>query len=172
MALLTLDPTLVHLRDAHGRTPLHFAARANCVLLLRDIQLGGGAMTCLDVGGRSPLLYAVRRAAVDALEWLLSAGAPVGGPPDKHGLSALHHAVLAQSPRCVRALLAAGASVHAKDLLGNSAYMLAAEVAAPSGLGANLSTERQWEVLALLKGAADAAAAAAGGGAGGSAAGR
>ena len=160
ISLLSQDPTLAHIRDSHGRTPLHFSARSNCVALLREVQLGGANMACVDEGGRSPLLYAVRKGAVDAVEWLLRAGAPTSGPPDKHGLTPLHHAVLAQSPRCVRALLAAGANVLARDMLGNNALVLAAQVASPGPGSAGVSNDRQWEVLECLQ-------KAAGGGGGG-----
>jgi ankyrin repeat protein len=137
----------VGIKDSHGRTPLHFAARSGSSALLKLLQSLGGDMKALDEGGRSPLLYAVRKYALGAVNWLVSAGAPISGPPDSHGLTPLHHAVLAQAPAVVQCLLEAGANPLAADVLGNNPYQLAAQLASPGNGEAN---ERQWEVLQLL----------------------
>jgi len=146
--LLSKDPSLTRIKDSHGRSPLHFAARCGLPALLLALQRSGADMRVLDEGGRSPLLYAVRKYALDAVRWLIAAGAPVSGPPDSFGLSALHHAVLSQAPGVVRILLEAGADPTAKDMQGNNPHQLAVQCATP-GVG-GVTNDRQWEVMELL----------------------
>jgi ankyrin repeat protein len=106
--------------DQSGSRPLHYAAAAaaeQCVSLLLTHHLGTRPDEAVylwrDGDGRTPIALAAAAGCLPVVQVLLAAaGTHDAGlsTVDADGLSPLHHAVLANSPAVLEALLAGGAS--------------------------------------------------------------
>lgn len=77
-----------------------------------------------NTAGHTALLVASRAGRDNIVALLVERGADLAAD-DAHGLTALHHAVLAKSRRTVLALVANGAPLRALDAQGKSAHDLA-----------------------------------------------
>jgi ankyrin repeat protein len=95
---------------------LHRAARRGDVSRLRELlaPAAGGGVDTFDSAGRTPLMYAVGFAGVEAVKLLLAAGASVHQESQKSneaGEPVLSFAVSGGDPEVVRVLIEAGADV-------------------------------------------------------------
>jgi ankyrin repeat protein len=117
-------PDLVHRRDEHGNTPLHFAAHLGNLEALRCLLEAGAQVNATNQAGVTPLLRAAADPAKVAL--LLARGA------NPNLASALGHTPLMLAARCpsategVRLLLQHGALPNAQSRFGSTALMAAA----------------------------------------------
>lgn len=141
VALLLQRGAAAGRKDAAGLTPLHWLARGRHSHPLADgwgrtIRLlvrHGGRFDAQDNLGRTPLFHAVRDVALAGL--LISSGgaAPNVGP---QGASPLHVAAYRDGEQLVRALIAAGLEVDARDRDGRTPLHWAAFMGRSRALGA------------------------------------
>lgn len=127
--LLASDSDIVNSIDVIGLTPLHYAARfgnASAASLL----IGRGALvSARDAKGNTPLHLAAEApesVAAEVALVLIHASAPVNAV-NLLNVTPLHAAVLADEPqeRLVRLLVKSGASLTAKDRLGQTPWRAA-----------------------------------------------
>lgn len=113
----------VEARDAHGFTPLHWAAHDEGSLsptCIEQLHAAGADVDATDDGGFTPLHHAAELGTLKSLEALLEAGASVDAA-DAGSRSALHEVVVRESTSAFDAaaaaqrLLARGADVNARD---------------------------------------------------------
>jgi ankyrin repeat protein len=116
-----------HLRDEHGRNPLHLAT-LNCVdsaVLRKLVDCGidlearvydAKRLTCSGI--------AIARGNANALEQFLLLGANVDDADDSDRSTLLHKSVAWKSLRCTTLLLAAGADVSARGRFGRTACQM------------------------------------------------
>ncbi|MXY52546.1 MAG: hypothetical protein F4Y86_08485 [Gammaproteobacteria bacterium] len=144
-------PDVVDARNAHGNTPAGEAVSGGDLEIVRLLvergadarQVNGGGSSLLDraasAGQRAIAKYLVacgcpylphHAAAVDdihALARMLDGDARAVLARDRRDATPLHHAARADSTRCVRALLTAGADVQAIDRHGHEPLAYAVE---------------------------------------------
>lgn len=97
------------LQLAAGADALHFAASSGNIEGLRQlIVMEHRSVDSVDKNGSTPLMSAAGSGQVEAVEYLLSAGARLD-LFDRYGDTALHRAVKGQHVQVVRLLLSAGA---------------------------------------------------------------
>ncbi|GJP47419.1 hypothetical protein CLOM_g6607 [Closterium sp. NIES-68] len=110
---------LEEVRDANGRTALHFAASKGhldaCRYMVGDI---GVPVDVKDDEGETPLLLAAREDHSDAAKWLIEHGANVATSAEKSGAQAIHHAAGHGSVKTLELLLDNGADPNAQSDAG------------------------------------------------------
>jgi hypothetical protein len=131
--------------DAHGFTPLDWAARTGRTDAIRELIRAGADPDGQDHGpnGWTPLEHAVHKGELGAIRALLAAGARVDAPSSGKGLTPLMLAAAQGEPAIVDTLLAAGADPHAVQAGGESALTYA------------MTTGNRRVILALLRKAPD-----------------
>lgn len=116
-----LDPGIVHLRSADGRTPLHCAAAAGQVDMIAFLLSQGAD---LSAGPESPMIaiadYPDPTVAADMAQLLL-ANASDPNVKRKDGVTALHLAAARGNTGVVRMLIHRGATVNADDAVRDAA---------------------------------------------------
>ncbi len=139
-----MDPNV---KDNQGITPLIAAAGAGQREVVQLLLDGGADLNAqspervitkgkkrprkkIKYGG-TPLMHAVRGGHADVVRLLLEKGADFNATDDKHGLTALHWAVVHNQEAAMRVLLDKGASPGLKDRRGSTALALAAHYAKP-----------------------------------------
>ncbi len=122
-ALLDEHPSLIHLRDGEGATPLHLAY----VLEVATALLAKGArVDTRDKCDRTPLYTAVEEGNRGVAEALLDHGADTAAREKRHGRTPLHAAILRIHKSLVKLLLERGADANARDKSGATPLDLAA----------------------------------------------
>src|SRR5690606_7561670 len=99
-------------------TPLHLLAEHNNYTGVKPLLDAGADIEALSHGGETPLSRAARADACDVVKKLLLRGASLA---TRHGAlreTPLHVAISAGAMHSANVLLAAGASVHARDAEG------------------------------------------------------
>lgn len=127
--LLASGPDIVNSIDGIGLSPLHYAARFGNASAASLLVGRGALVSARDAKGNTPLHFAAdapESAAAEVALVLLSAGAPVNAVNFVNA-TPLHAAVLADEPqeRLVRLLVKSGASLTAKDGLGQTPWRAA-----------------------------------------------
>jgi len=110
------------LMGSPGRLPLEIAAMSNDVAAIRALLAAGASPDGDSAGNESPAALAANFGQLDALDALLVAGAKVDGTgADGTGYPPLALAAEHLCVPCVKRLLAAGAQVDRRDVLGMTA---------------------------------------------------
>ena len=91
------------------KVPLHLAALSGHLDVIKVLVEAGSCLDDIDKFGRSPLIWATSGRCVDAVKFLLEAGASV---TSERNWSALHEACKAGFYELVEVLLDAGAPVN------------------------------------------------------------
>jgi ankyrin repeat protein len=116
---LLLDRVNVNSKDSTGETPLHAAAKANRVNLVRLLLEHGADRKAEDVYGGTPLHYAASHGAPDAAKVLLSAGASVNSR-NKFKETPLHGAAREGDVVMTKLLISQKADMNAKNRRGET----------------------------------------------------
>ncbi|CAI5467002.1 unnamed protein product [Closterium sp. Yama58-4] len=110
---------LEEVRDANGRTALHFAASKGhvdaCRYMVEEI---GVPVDVKDDEGETPLMLAARDDHSEAATWLVEHGAAVATSAEKSGAQAIHHAAGHGSVKILELLLDHGADPNAQSDAG------------------------------------------------------
>lgn len=114
-----------------GESSLHTAARRSNVAEVRRIISVPCNIDAEDAAGWTPLQIASFLNHLQVVQILVEGGASVGHIGRDDGLAALHIAIKARNPRCINALLGAGADVHQLTSSNLPPIMLAAELGSP-----------------------------------------
>lgn len=118
---------IVNTKDYDGLTAMTHAARAGLAANIKYLSAVGASPNLTDIGGWSPLMYAVRHSKEDAAKCLvneLNVSADVG--VDQTGYTALMKAAALGDVSMLRFLIARGARVTRTDnIFGQSALMWA-----------------------------------------------
>jgi ankyrin repeat protein len=93
---------------AQPTLPLAIAAARNAADLVRALLLEHEDPDQRDVHGLTPLMWAARAGALDAMKTLLDSGATPAARDQRHGWTALFHAIHKRRPGAVRLLLEHG----------------------------------------------------------------
>jgi uncharacterized protein len=111
--------------------PLAIVAARNAADIVRTLLLDHHHPDERDAGGLTPLMWAARRGAVDAMRALLDGGADVAASDHRNGWTPLFHAIHKRQVEAVRLLLDRGADPNrAADL--TTPLMMAAADADPT----------------------------------------
>jgi hypothetical protein len=120
----------INTKDGAGATILHHATQDesyNICIKLRDLLSFGGDIEARDNDGRTPLHWAVQKGyKTDGVKYLLEAGAQVNAR-DEAGATPLHLAARRGDADVIRALIAAGADIHAEARDGRKVWDYAVE---------------------------------------------
>ena len=115
----TEEQAMLNAQNSWSHSVLHLA----CIFGHLDVALmlleRGASANTRDIGGRTPLNFAVNAKSEALVRMLLEAGADVESKDDL-GLSPLHSAVNTENEALVRILLEAGADVESKNNMGLS----------------------------------------------------
>ncbi len=127
--LLASGSDIVNSIDGIGLSPLHYAARFGNASAASLLVRRGAIVSARDAKGNTPLHLAAEApesAAAEVALALLNASAPVNAM-NLVQVTPLHAAVLADEPqeRLVRLLVTSGASLTAKDSLGQTPWRAA-----------------------------------------------
>ena len=101
-------------------TPLHWAAKAGAVDVIRELAAAGASLTARGYKGGTPLHLAIFESHEDAVQALLKAGAPVtaqaenGAMPLHWAAGGFHEAQALSSPEIITMLVEAGAPLEAR----------------------------------------------------------
>ncbi|XP_067658353.1 uncharacterized protein [Haliotis asinina] len=114
-----VDPLL---KDKHGRTPLHYAARErHCEKIVQSLLNARADHNAVDNDGSTPLHYAARAGSGGlTIQLLLEKGADPG-VQDEAGCTPLHLAVMSKDEHSVTLLLDGGADPCISDIEGRTA---------------------------------------------------
>jgi ankyrin repeat protein len=120
------QPRQVDAREADGTAPLHWAARADHIVIA-DLLVGAGAdANAVDRYGVTPLMLAATNGSAGMIERLVKAGANVNAAMPE-GQTVLMTAARTGRPEALKALIVHGADVNAHETwLGETALMWAA----------------------------------------------
>jgi ankyrin repeat protein len=142
-----------------GDTPLHIAAAAYRVLIIRELVACGADVSARNRRGAEPLHYAADgipgsqnwnpAAQREAVEALLDAGADPNAI-DKSGVAPLHRAVRTRSAAAVAALLDGGADPELTNKRGSTPLQLATRMTGRGGSGSPEARAEQAEIIRLL----------------------
>lgn len=123
----TLDDakTDVNAKDAHDKTPLHYAAVEGGVEDISLLLKYGADINAQDVRDLTPLHLACHHNKAKTVEYLLRQGAKIG-MQDSCGFSALHHAAIQGHKEVAQVLIKASADVNLNDRFGYSPLLWAA----------------------------------------------
>ncbi|KAJ1955640.1 palmitoyltransferase akr1, partial [Dipsacomyces acuminosporus] len=107
------------LSDSNGNTALHVAVQSGSVSLVifiasTQFEALAGTVDPVDVGGLTPLMWAVYQEKIDIAEILIRAGAAVNFQ-DKTGKTPLHFALMRSRSDMVDLLLEKGADVNLRE---------------------------------------------------------
>ena len=100
-------------KDVYGENPLHAAARGDQAEVVKFL-LGMGADANANRRKTTPLMAAARLNAGEAARALIEGGADIN-QHGSFGRTAMHNAVVYESPQVVQVLLDHHADIHAKD---------------------------------------------------------
>lgn len=119
-ALLASGPSdVTSVRDASGRTPLHWAAMANHTGFIQILLESGANPNARDFAGRAPLMSCAAFGATKAARLLLQWNADKDGE-DGQGLTPLHAAAGGNHVEVAELLLSAGADRQRRTSIGAS----------------------------------------------------
>ena len=110
-----------------GRAPLHVAAAAGKVGLLRLLLDSGADAQLPDATGRTALHLAVTSGTTETVAWLVQRPEVDVQRPDRDGMTALHAAAQAGRAEAVELLLPKSGDIDTADGDGWTALMLAAQ---------------------------------------------
>lgn len=113
--------------EADDRTPLHLAALHGNSDIMEALLVAGADVGRATSMGSTALEWAAERGWLDGVLLLLRSGAPTDAVSRHGGTTALHRAAAAGHAQVIRALVAAGAPLVAKDTAGYTALHMAAE---------------------------------------------
>ena len=103
------DPAAGEIRQA-----IDYSSEENAIALIPDDDVD-----ILDGDARTPLIHAIFKGKEKIVSWLLAKGANINHQ-DRNGWSALHFAVQEKRFEMVEYLLQHGASVHLRNVYGNT----------------------------------------------------
>ncbi|HEY7631455.1 MAG TPA: ankyrin repeat domain-containing protein [Thermoleophilaceae bacterium] len=143
-----------------GDTPLHIAAAAYRVPMIRALLACGADASARNRRGAEPLHYAADgipgspnwnpAAQREAVEALLDAGADPNAI-DKSGVTPLHRAVRTRSAAAVAALLDGGADPELTNKRGSTPLELATRMTGRAGGGSPEARAEQAEIIRLFE---------------------
>jgi len=113
-SLVAEDAKLINSVDADARTPLHWAASAGSIDLVRFLIDQQAEVDKSDSLGWTPLHIAVSAGHENVVQELIGAGADVNKKNDK-GLTPLHYAASKSRIDIGRLLVSRGADINARD---------------------------------------------------------
>lgn len=122
--LLDCTPSLIHTRDASGRTALHVAAETGKAVVIPLFHKHGADLVARDQQARTPLHRAVTQGQESIVKCLLPLMQNSIDTRDGQGWTCLHWAVILQQNGIIRQLLRHGANVGACNAFGKSALHL------------------------------------------------
>lgn len=125
-ALVKSNAGLVTAHDRYGMLPLHYAAAAGQIAIVKFLLENGADITDQDNRGWTALHHAVENKQVEMMELLVAHGAKVDAPNFMQW-TPLHLAVLRMDKAMLIALIKAGADVYAKTSRGLTPYNLAVD---------------------------------------------
>ncbi|PRW56655.1 ankyrin repeat [Chlorella sorokiniana] len=125
-ALLSLSATDIEARDSHGLTALLHAAEAGAVTSVAALAAAGAELEAADSCGQRALHLAVAGGHLACVHELLLAEAEMEAASQEYGFTPLMLAAVRGQEACLRTLVAAGASVEARDSNGCAVLELAA----------------------------------------------
>ncbi len=124
--LLLTHGSRVNTAANDGETPLAFAAMTGNADLVRTLLRAGANANTAETDGMTPLLRAAYYGdSAEVLQLLAEAGANLHATTQDSGAGALHYAAPGGREANLRALLALGADVNARDKLGATALLRA-----------------------------------------------
>jgi len=118
--------------SATPQRPIAAAAVADAAETVRRLLADGNPPEDAGEDGITPLMWAARYGAVQAMTLLLDAGADVNARDDRNRWTPLLHAIHKQRPRAVRLLLERGADANAATPGGVTPLLMAADDPDPS----------------------------------------
>jgi uncharacterized protein len=111
----------------YGVTPLSLACTNGNVPLVEKLLSAGANPNAAEWTGETPLMICARTGAVQAVKSLISRGANPNVRENLQGQTALMRATAMKQPDVVRALIQAGADVHARSNGGFTALLFASQ---------------------------------------------
>ena len=142
-SLLKRDPKQAKATNAHGRTPLHLAARQGHAKTAAALLMAGAAVNAKDEEGWTPLHLAAVGGHEEAVRLLLENKADPNTLDRRHECSSLHLAVLSGKPTLVSLLIDHKANPDiAKDGENGSPLHLAVNKGLPDMVAALLDKAR------------------------------
>jgi ankyrin repeat protein len=153
--MLRGEPSLLEARNQAGSTPLHTAARAGMLDVVKLLVDEGAAIDAGDNENTTPLQLAAIDGYADVIEFLISRGADVLCADD-NGQTALHWASYGNHITVAKMMLDMGADIEARSADGTTpiqgaAYMGHTEmVEFLLSRGAFIDSANQWGLTGLL----------------------
>ncbi len=152
--LVEKDPQQVQLKDATGRTPLHWACRGVHFDVLKYLVEKGANINALDNNGIAPLHSLTTRAHLEGMSFLLAHHADINIRTPQND-TPLHYAAITRNAAVVKILLENGAEPSARNRNGQTPLDLAAAVGNKEAVDSLLdkgavmdaSGERAYDVL-------------------------
>jgi len=132
IAALLKQGAAINAKDAKGMTPLLLAISGKHPEVARFLIDAGADVNTPNRQGLSPLLAAVGSGDAETVRLLLGKGANVNAKHARTGYTALHWAIMMDSEKLTKLLLAAGADVRAKGNSGETVLDVAAYGASPA----------------------------------------
>jgi 7,8-dihydropterin-6-yl-methyl-4-(beta-D-ribofuranosyl)aminobenzene 5'-phosphate synthase len=124
-ALLEKDPRLINEKNDFGGTPLHVAAQAGQLEVVKFLFEKGADLNSKDMYGMTPLHAGVESEKSDVLGFLVARGAAINGK-NLWGMTPLHWAALSGLDKSLEFLVENGADREAKDTSGRTPLHLGA----------------------------------------------
>ncbi len=115
----------IHSRDAHGLSPLHYAAAGGHVAILGSLVSSGANIFIGDAFDFTPLHYAALNGSTTAAKYLVRHGASVN-TSGAYDIRPIHHAAVNGHAHVIRFLLRHGADINARVDSGLTALHYAA----------------------------------------------
>ena len=153
--LLEKDPALVNAKDENGRTPLHWAARAGNLEVLRYLVDKGADPNALDNNGVASLHILARSGQPEAARLLIEKGADID-IKDPVKLTPLNMAAESGLEAMVKLLIEKGADIENKHAYGRTPLVGAARERGNINVirmlldaGADVNSSDNWKATAL-----------------------